>query len=289
MTEKKENKLIKKILLAEKKYSLFADKTKLLIALSGGADSCALFYALFALKEQFSLSFSAVHVNHQIRGEEAFRDETFVTELCKKEQVPLFLERVDIPSIAASKKISVELAAREERYRIFERLSKEHDFNAVATAHNANDNAETILFHLTRGSSLDGLCGIPPKRGNLIRPLILATRQEIEEYLTDQNKGYLNDSTNANTEYTRNFIRHIVLPELKKINPSLEQTLTRTAMSLSYDKEYLDAQAEEHLTSDIKKLALLPNAILTRVIIKLFEEDCGGKLETVHIEAVVNE
>ena len=197
------------VLKAIERFSLL-DNRNITVALSGGADSMALLSVLLEIKGEFSLNITAAHFNHRIRGAEADRDEAFVKEYCEKKGVELFLGSGDVPSYAKEQGLSLELAARELRYEFLKSVSKGN----VATAHTASDNAETVIFNLTRGSGAEGLCGIPPKRDIFIRPLILATREQIEEYCKENDIPFVNDSTNFCDDYTRNKIRHNVIPVL---------------------------------------------------------------------------
>ena len=275
----------KSVLKAIERFSLLENTKEVTVALSGGADSMSLLYAFFNLKERLGISLSAAHLNHMIRGEEALRDEEFVKKQCKSLKVPLFCERIDVPAYAKEHKMSTELAAREVRYDFLSRVSR----GAVATAHTASDNLETLLFNLTRGSALKGLCGIPPKRGIFIRPLILCTRAEVEEYCEKNGIRYVTDSTNLSDEYTRNKIRHNVIPVLKQINPSAEKAAVRTAAELSEDNLFLEKCADKYLSDNISGGGLdvseLPEAPIAKRAIKRFAEmtDTELTLDNMHI------
>ena len=241
-----------KILSALENFGMLDGVSDVTVALSGGADSMCLLYSLLAIKDEFSLNVSAAHLNHMIRGEEALRDEAFVIEQCKKLGVELFVERADVPKYAQENKISIELAARQIRYDFFERVAK----GVVATAHTASDNIETVILNLTRGASLKGLCGIPPKRDRFIRPLIYCTRADIEEFCKNKGIDFVIDSTNLSDEYTRNNIRHNVVPVLKQLNPSLEENIVRMCENLREDYASLEALADSYLNGKIQKNVL---------------------------------
>ena len=212
--------LITKAEAAIEKYKFLSGGDSVIIALSGGADSVTLLSVLNSLKEKYNLKLYAAHLNHGIRGEEADNDEKFCKILCENYNVQLFVKHIDVPKLCAEQKISAELCGRNERYKFFDELSAK--LNAkVATAHTASDNAETLLFNLCRGSSLAGAAAIPPKRGNIIRPLITLTRNEIESYCAENSLSYVTDSTNMSDSYTRNKIRHKVIPALKEVNPQI--------------------------------------------------------------------
>ncbi len=226
-----------KVLKAIKDYSMLSDGESVLVALSGGADSVALLLVLIEL----GYNVSACHVNHQLRGEESERDENFCIEICNREKILLYVEKVDVISYCNSNKYGTEEGARQLRYMALDSHSKGMK---IATAHTASDNLETVLINLSRGTALKGLCGIPPVRGNIIRPLIYCTREDVEVYLKDKGQAYVTDSTNLTDVYTRNRIRHEVVPVLKSVNPSLENSFIKSIASLIEDNQYLELQTE---------------------------------------------
>ncbi|MEG2004350.1 MAG: tRNA lysidine(34) synthetase TilS, partial [Clostridia bacterium] len=183
------------------KYDMLSPHTSILVGFSGGADSVSLLHVLLSLKQKYQISVSAIHINHEIRGDEADRDELFCFDFCKKNGIKLFISRVNVPEYAAKNKMSLELAARELRYEEFAKILKNQKIDCVATAHTASDNAETVLLNLIRGYSIGGICGIPPKRDNIIRPLINLTRSEVIEYITLNNLNYI--------VYTDYLLKHI--------------------------------------------------------------------------------
>jgi len=283
------------VLKAFEEFSLLGDYrgATVTVALSGGADSMALLYVLLELKGKLGINVEAAHFNHLIRGDEALRDENFVKEQCKKLGVRLYSGQGDVPHMSQEKGISLETAAREMRYDYLSRINK--DF--VATAHTASDNLETVIFNLSRGTAIDGLCGIPPKRDIFIRPLILCTREMIEQYCEEKGIPYVTDSTNLSDDYTRNKIRHNVVPVLKSLNPSVEKAVMRTAASLRQDNVFLEKQAADFLKANVndkgelsvKQFDSLDVAVKSRII-KNFVNSAAGKniLETVHIKAVLH-
>ena len=282
---------LEKLQRADKDFQLFDGAQRILVGLSGGADSTSLLVGLSELSANYGFELFALHVNHMIRGEEADRDEEFAKKLCQKIGVTFFCERIDVPSLAKKSGESLELCARNERYKAFERVCKNHCISHVATAHNACDNAETVLFNLLRGSGTRGLCGIPPKRKlcdgvTVIRPLIYAERSDIEKYLEERNQDFVTDSTNADSDYTRNYIRNEVMPRLRKVNTSLEESLLRTARLHRSDEEYLALQAEKNFSDDISRLALLHESLLSRVVIKLFSSVSGESLPEIHVREI---
>lgn len=192
-----------------------------LLAVSGGMDSVVML-DLFS-KAEFPCA--VLHCNFQLRGEEANADEAFVYELTQQYKMRLYTERFNTKAYAEEFKVSIQIAARELRYKWFEQARIEERMDLVATAHHLNDNIETILYNFTKGTGLRGLRGIPARQGNIIRPLLFATREEIAQYCKENNLRYREDSSNAEDKYTRNKIRHHVIPLLKEINPSLEKTI----------------------------------------------------------------
>ncbi len=235
--------VIQKVYDTIAKYGMIKKGDRVLVGLSGGADSVFLTLALLELKSILDFEIYAVHLNHGIRGDEAQRDENFVKDLCRNKNIPLFSEHKDIPSIAKEKKISEETAGRNERYKLFISLCSIHNFSKIAVAHNANDNVETVLLNLIRGSALKGLCGIKPVNNNIIRPIIDIKRCEIEEYLSFNNQPYCTDSTNLCDIYTRNKIRNNIIKSMEEINPSLIDTVTSNLEVLNNDEEFISSYA----------------------------------------------
>lgn len=279
-----------KAILAIERHHMLRTGDTVLVALSGGADSMALLHVLHSLKDQYSITLSAAHFNHGIRGEEAKRDENFCKAVCEKMQIELFTDYMDIPKLAAEKGIGVEECGRNERYAFFERVAP----NAkIATAHTLSDCEETFLFNLARGTSLKGLTSIPALRGNIIRPLIDCSRAEIESYCNENNIKYVTDSTNLSDEYTRNHLRLNIIPQLKKINPAFDVSFLRCVQSLREDEELLDALTlsviERAKNAEGYRCDVLNGvhvSLRKRAAAKIIEEFSGEKPQTVHIDAV---
>ncbi len=280
----------KLVLEAVERFGLLKNGDSVTVALSGGADSMSLLYALLSLKERLGITLSAAHLNHCIRGEEADRDEAFVKAQCEKLGIECFCEKSDIPRIAAEQSISIELAARKVRYEFLERVAK----GVIATAHNADDNLETVIFNLTRGTAIDGLCGIPPKRGRIVRPLLLCERAEIEKYCKDNEIPFVTDSTNLSDDYTRNKIRHNIIPKLYELNSGVKAAALRMTQTLREDAAALDKLCEQYLKLNtledglnLKGFELLDAAVGKRVL-KRFVEDIisNTALESVHIDSI---
>ncbi len=266
--------MLKKVEKAITQYNMLKQNC-VTVALSGGADSVCLLYVLLELKQKYNLNVKAAHLNHMLRGEESERDEIFVKNLCQNLGVELVCERVDIKAECEITKESTELAARRIRYEFLKRAANN---GLVATAHTASDSAETVIFNLTRGTAAKGLCGIPPVRDIFIRPLIFCTRTNIEEYCKKNNIAYVNDSTNFEDIYTRNKIRHKVIPVLKEINASFEGNILKTIDILQSENNYLESVSQElflkclnNNSLNIKPLVNSHKAIIRRVIKKYLD------------------
>ena len=242
---------------------------RILVALSGGADSTALLLSLCELRRPVC----ALHVHHGIRGAEADRDAEFCRELCLRLGIPFQLCRVDIPALARARGKGLEETAREERYRILTECADALSCSRIATAHNLEDNAETVLLHLVRGTGLSGLCGIPAVRGRLIRPLLSVSRKDIEKYLSDRGQNYVSDSTNTDTDLSRNRIRSCVMPELLKLNPAFPEAVFRMTETLSEDAAFMDALADGALSA--AEIAGLPRPLALRRLRRAYTESTG--------------
>lgn len=214
---------------------------KVIIGLSGGMDSVCLFHIL----KDLGVSLEAVHVNHQIRGEEAKRDEQFVKNLCARYNIPFHGYRYDVPKISRENHLSEEEAGRMVRKEAFARVMKDQGAGYVALAHHGNDRAETFLFHLSRGTGVKGLGSMKPVQGTIIRPLLWAERKEIEQYVQEKGYEFVEDATNSQTEYTRNKIRHEIIPALEEINPRCIPHICGAAEKLSAVSAYIDREAEK--------------------------------------------
>ncbi len=256
-----------------REIDMFSEKDSVVAALSGGADSVSLLLALRELKDELGVKLYACHFNHGLRGEESDGDERFCTELCERLGVPLFKGRADVRA-NQKKHESVEECARRLRYAFFDEVRKKAGGSSViATAHNCDDCAETVLLNLMRGTGLKGLCGVPPVRDGIARPLLRCEREEIERFCKEKGERFVTDSTNLTNDSTRNKIRHIILPEMKKINGSLLNTMSRMTDSLREDCAYLDDMAKKALHDaktgrgwDAKALSELPGPIKSRAV-----------------------
>lgn len=220
-----------------KHHKLLDDNKLYLVALSGGADSVA----LLLLLDEMGYKFHAIHCNFHLRGEESDRDEHFCEQLCQQKNIPFHRIHFDTLTYAEAHKISVEMAARELRYRYFEQLRKNIGAEGVCVAHHRDDTVETVLMNLIRGTGLRGLTGIQPKNGNILRPLLGVSRAEIEEYLRKKGQEYVTDHTNLETDVLRNKVRLQVIPLLQQLNPAVSENIQRAAENLSDAQAVLDA------------------------------------------------
>lgn len=237
-----------------RKNQLIAEGDQVVLGVSGGADSVCLFRMLLTLKERLSFSMKVIHVNHGIRGDEAKRDEQFVEELCRTWNVPMQVVAYDIPSIAKERHLSEEEAGRMMRYQSFYD-ALESTGGKIAVAHHMDDNAETVLMQLVRGSGIRGLIGMQKKSGAVIRPLLLLRRDEIEAYLRKIGQAYCNDSTNACNQYTRNRVRNQVMPLLGELNRSAVENIVSAAEQLEEIEEYLSEKTDQ-IWNQVKKQEL---------------------------------
>lgn len=231
-----------------KLHNLLEQDKPVLAGISGGADSVAL--ALVLKKLGYTLT--AVHCNFHLRGEESNRDEQFVRDFCQQQEIPLHVKDFQTEEYAKEKKISIEMAARELRYAYFHELMKSTKISVLAVAHHQNDQAETLLINLIRGTGIHGLRGMLPKNGETVRPMLCVTREEILDYLAEKGQEFVTDSTNLSTDYTRNKIRLELLPYLKTLNPSIISTLNHTALNLSEAENLYNRQ----MRTEIQNLIL---------------------------------
>ncbi|MCD7872117.1 MAG: tRNA lysidine(34) synthetase TilS, partial [Clostridiales bacterium] len=222
------------------KFNLLSEGDTVMIAFSGGADSVFLCEYLQSVKDKFKLSLKAVHVEHGIRGKESLRDCEFASEYCAKNNIECLVFHINAVEEAKAAGLGIEEYSRNKRYEIFDSIS----CDKIATAHSLSDNIETVLFRLARGTSLKGLCGIPPKRGKIIRPLIEITSYEIREYLKKHNIPFCVDSTNFDNNYSRNYIRNKIIPEFKNINSEFENNVSRLIENIRENQEFLSEDTD---------------------------------------------
>lgn len=223
-------KIEQKVLKFIDRHNLISAGDKVLIALSGGPDSVLALYLFHKFSQRFKISIEAVHIHHQLRGAEADLDEALCKELCSKLKIDFHTVKINVKSFAKTNKLSIEEAARFLRYGEFRSIAEKSNCNKILTAHNMNDNTETVLLNLFKGTGLAGISGIPIKRQNIIRPLLSITKSEILEYLHENKISYRIDRTNFSNDFKRNFIRNKIVPAIKEgINPSLDETIQHSS------------------------------------------------------------
>ena len=245
-------------------------------AVSGGADSVALLFALYLLKDKLEITLEAAHFNHNLRGAESDADEAFVRQLCDRYDVPL---HVGSGTVTAGEK-GLEAAARDARYAFLQSLP-----GKIATAHTADDNAETVLMHLVRGTGLKGLGGITPIRGRVIRPMLTCTRADVEAFLEEWCLSHIEDSSNNGDAFLRNRLRHHVMPLLKEENPRLAENLSRMALRLREDEECLSRQSDFDTLPPVETLKSMPPALRSRALEKFLKQSGVKEPEDKHISA----
>lgn len=254
-------------------YEMLRPGDAVVCAISGGADSMALLFAMYLLKDKLQISLSAAHFNHGLRDAESDRDEAFVRDFCEGFGIPFVCGRA---TVKAGEK-GLEAAAREARYAFLQSLP-----GKIATAHTADDNAETVLMHLVRGTGLKGLGGITPIRGNVIRPMLNVTRREVLEFLQTYSIDYVTDSSNATDAFLRNRLRHNVMPYLHQENPRLAENLSAMALDLRQDEQTL-AKLAQMQTPSVSKLRQMPPAFQSRALAQLLEKSGVKEPERAHI------
>ena len=282
--------MIDKVISTVERYQMLKKGATVIVALSGGADSMALLSVLISIRNNYDLTLIAAHVNHGLRGEEAARDENFVKEHCQRLGIELRVLNENIKVIAENSGEGLEECGRRIRYEFFNTICKDA---VIATAHTLSDCLETTLFNLTRGSVLKGICGIPPVRDNIIRPLIECSRTEIEEYCRQNNISYVTDSTNSEDNYMRNHIRHNIVPQLKLINPMFDEAYHRCLNSLIDDENLLNelslklvkqAETENGYKTDVLLDAHV--SLRKRAIANIIMGQTGIPAQNKHIQAV---
>ena len=295
----------KKVLETIKKFRLIENGDKLVLGVSGGPDSIAMLNILNEIKndEKINLDYEIVvaHINHMIR-EEAKEDELYVKGYCEKNKIEFYSKSIDVKKLANTNKIGTEEAGRNVRYEFFNEILEKTHSNKIAIAHNKNDSAETIIMNIIRGSGISGLKGIEAKRGLYIRPLIQCERKEIENYCNEYNLNPRIDKTNFENEYTRNKIRNIVIPYVKKeFNPNIVNTLERLSDLVKEEEDYIEKQVintynnilieekDKEILLDLKKFNIQEKVIKSRLILytitRLFGNSKG--IEKIHIEDII--
>ena len=291
-----------KVLDTIENYNLISRGDYVIVGLSGGADSVVLLHVLNLLRKQLGFSLRAIHINHMIRGEEACRDQAFSTALCNRMSIPIDIIAKDCPAFAKKHKLSLEESARALRYEAFKELCGKEPNSKIAVAHNMNDNAETMLMRMLRGTSAYGLRGMDICRENIIRPLLLCTREEIETYALENNLTFITDSSNADLNYTRNKIRKKLIPHLKnEYNPNVISALERLSLGLKSDADYfgkvVDIAFNKYVKTTLTWAIISKNAFanehdaITNRIIRLCVKKLNGSdkdFDNIHVNLTSN-
>lgn len=263
--------MIEKLRKFAEKYDMLRRGDIVVCGLSGGADSVCLLLSLREISREIGFSVEALHVNHCLRGDESNRDEEFCRDLCGRLNIPFKAVSCDVRGYAERFSLSTEEAARELRYAIFRENSHGRK---IATAHNADDNLETVIFNLIRGTAVKGLCGIPPVRDNIIRPLLAVSRREIEEFLRSKGQNYVTDSTNLTEDYTRNKIRRRIIPVMRELNVSLTETSVNTIDGIRSENDFIESETAAALEKCLKNGVLSDMSGYDEVI----RRRCAAKL-----------
>lgn len=273
----------------------------IVVGLSGGPDSVCLLNLLVSIREEFNLKLAAVHINHMLRGDEADEDEEFCLKLCKELDVDFFSERIDVNKYSKENNLSSETAGREVRYNLFNKIMSQRGFNKIATAHNANDQAETIIMRMMRGTGLEGLCGIPVIRENrYIRPILFMERKDVEAYCEEIGIQARIDKSNLERIYSRNKVRLDIIPYMKEnFNMDVISAINRMSLLLQEDNEYILSEVETIYKENVQKneksyliknnVFKLNNSIKNRIIRRVIKDFCGNKydIEMKHIEDII--
>ena len=257
-----------------KEQALLSPGDKVIAAASGGADSVAMLFALYLLRDELGITLEAAHFNHHLRGAESDRDEAFVTDFCGRYDIPLHLGS---GRIVPGKK-GLEAAARDARYAFLRRLP-----GKVATAHTADDNAETVLMRLIRGTGLKGLGAIAPVSGNVIRPMLTVTRDDVEAFLEEYALPHVEDSSNGTDDFLRNRIRHGILPLMRAENPRIGENLSAMALLLRQDEACLQAMIPEEQVPDVSRLKAMEPALRRRALERFLKAQGVREPEQIHI------
>ena len=278
------------------KYKMLDGAKKVLCAVSGGADSMCLLVFLSEILPERGIEFAAAHFNHKLRGDESDRDERFVRDFCQSKEIELAVGSADVALYAKENGMSVEEASRDARYEFLETTASELGAQRIATAHNSDDQLETILMNLARGSGTRGLAGIPPVRDRFIRPLLAVSREEILAFLASRGVSHVEDSTNKLDDATRNEVRHKVVPALKNIFPYISDNAFRASTLVRADAEYLDRVAWEKLAEcprengeivlNAEELSAVPAPVSSRLVM-LAAKSLGAGLSEAHVQSVL--
>jgi tRNA(Ile)-lysidine synthase len=292
--------LVHKVTNTIRKYSMLSGEERVLIGISGGPDSVCLLHVFDKIKDDFRLDLHATYIDHCLRPGETDAEIQFCKNLCENLKIPFITKSINVKSHAEKQKINMQEAARQLRYKAFEETSYEINAHKIALGHTADDQAETLLMRLFRGSGPTGLSGIPPVRGNIIRPLIEIERKEIERFLDDEKIDFIVDSSNLKKDYLRNKIRLSFIPMLKELNPDIIETLSKTAEIFRDEERYfgiivtktmmklISRKTDTRIELFLAPFEIMDKVIMRRVLRRAIEETRGLRgISFIHIENII--
>ncbi|MCL2424881.1 MAG: tRNA lysidine(34) synthetase TilS [Oscillospiraceae bacterium] len=284
------NELIKRVFEYSSEHEMLPKSGLLLVCVSGGADSMCLLEILREISCDAEFSTAVAHFNHELRGEESDRDEVFVETVCREYEIPCYSGRGNVSAFANAHGLSIEEAARDMRYDFFYSTAETIGAKKIATAHNKNDNAETMIMNLVRGAGSKGMSGIPIVRDMIVRPLLCVSRDEVMAFIANRELSYVHDSTNSLDIYARNKVRHKIIPLIKELNPRFDEAASMATELFRADESFISGIADEFVRNhcagqraNAAKLASLSFSVSSRVIRKL----CGGNLSYKHVKDVL--
>ena len=294
--------MLKKIAAYAKKWQMLEKDDKVIVGVSGGADSICLLFVLLELQKEYGFELIAVHVNHELRGTAAKEDETYVREICKERNIPCVVYSENVELVAKKRKQSIEEAGRDVRREMFEKARKEYTGTKIALAHHKNDNVETLFMNLARGSKMAGLGGMSPVNDFFIRPLLCVSRKEIEDYLKKNNIHYCTDETNFSDQYTRNRVRNHMIPYMEEhINVKAVDHISESMEMIRETQQFLQEEVDKYARVAVSKkgteyrllaseFVTLPNLIKTYLVKEVLQKVSGKAkdLESTHIEAILD-
>ncbi len=291
---------IDKVIATSRKYDMISEGEVILSGLSGGPDSVCLLHALHKMKDAFKLNITALYIDHGLRPDETGSEIEFCKDICKNLNLPFMQKSIDVKSCAKEQKLNIQEAARQLRYRIFDETSYEINARKIALGHTADDQAETLIMRLLRGSGPTGLSGIPPVRGYIIRPLIEIGRGEIERFLDAEKIAYIIDSSNLKKDYLRNRIRLSLMPMLKELNPDIIGTLSKTAAIFRDEERYFEfivtktlmklitRKTDHRIELFLSPFEIMDKVIMRRVLRRAIDETKGLRgISFIHIEDII--
>lgn len=289
-----------KVLRFIKENNLIVESDRILIAISGGPDSVFLLHFLNKFRRKYKIDIAAVHINHLLRGKDSQRDELFCKAICDELSIPFFFHRVNVKKYAELNKFSLEVAGRKIRYQYFEKLLNRIDYTKVVTAHNSDDNLETVLLNLVKGTGIKGVAGIPVKRDKIIRPVLCLSKQEILDYLEENKFEYRVDLSNYSDEFERNYLRNNVIPLVQKnLNPSVKESVLNSSLNLQRFNLFIDEQLKKlksivkvekdsQISFSLNDVIKIDEFLFAQLIKEIVDENFNSKTEFEDIKKVIS-